>query len=200
MNKTIFAFVLTMIISYGAHAALMVEPHLGYEMSTMELISNLAPTADFGGKVTGTSLGARIGYKFPMMIWVAGDVDYTTGKLKFEDSTQTDGDVTRTTMFLDVGVDLPILFRAWAGYGFSDTAKLTQSGSADTTFKNGTALKLGVGFKVIPLLSINVEYIQRTLNDFESGTPATTQSASSIFSKSAKDTGMIVSVSAPFNF
>ncbi|HWU44238.1 MAG TPA: hypothetical protein VN132_12395, partial [Bdellovibrio sp.] len=111
-----------------------------------------------------------------------------SGKMKPDSGS--DADMKRNTFYGVVGVDLPILLRAWAGYGFSDQFVL------DTPYNStikGKSFKLGVGFTGLPFVSLNVEYLKSTADEITGGTLANS-------SPDSKHEAVMVSVSLPFVF
>lgn len=175
----------------SAKAGILIEPYFAMESGT--LTQKVANT-DIGGSTSATILGARLGYKLPLMLWVAADYSMATGG-KFKALTVS-YDYTRTNLNLDVGIDFPILFRAWLGFGLNNEMKLTE-GSTNTFFKEGGFTKLGVAYSGLPFISINFEYYTWAPNKYTDAN-GTTSSASSTFSD-LKDTGFNVGVSLPFN-
>lgn len=191
----VFSVLFVIAIATQAQARIMLEPYLGYEMdSKLKLESS---GTDIGGKTSGTTLGARVAYALPTMVWFG--VDYSLTKdAKFKGNfSSDDGKVDRSNLYVDVGVDLPVLARVWAGYGIMNSSKYKFDSGGETTLKDGTAIKLGVGFTALPLVSINVEVTSQDYKNYESGS----------FSGSVgdawethKETGLLLSVSAPFKF
>lgn len=189
---------------FSARAGIMIEPYLGYETG-----SQLAPATnsigDNSGQISGMNYGARIGYMAPMLFWVA--LDGTAGSSKFKAGntgtnvnfgTNMDADVSRTVAGLTVGVNLPILLRVWAGYNFMDNFQNKLSSTSATDKYEGTSYKAGVGLKLIPFLSLNLEVIQRayTKASGDSYTGSTTLTSSTRFSK-LEQSSVLVSVSLP---
>jgi hypothetical protein len=155
-----FFIAISFLLSVNAHAAgLLLEPILGYGMNTTTGTVK-ASGASFSTEANGLGLGARVGYILPLGLWFAGEyVTFleTDNKVK-EPAGQANGKVSSSTAFLDVGFDLPAIpLRFWVGYAFMNSATV-KSQAPDQEF-TGTGYKLGVGYKAIPLLSINLEYI-----------------------------------------
>ena len=98
----------------------------------------------------GAAFGARAGYGIgPLGL----ALDFmTTGSLKEEDDfTSKMTNIGATVMF-----GLPLI-RFWAGYIFSSQLKLETDGLSGT--EKGSGYKLGAGWSVFPLLSLNLEYL-----------------------------------------
>lgn len=138
--KLVIALMAT-CLSVQSFAGLLIDPYLG--MGQAKTTSDLATDGDSDGF---TSFGSRLGYSF---ILVSAGIDYQMVK------SESDGDdvnVTNTSFF--VGVDLPILLRAWAEYQISSDYDLDGS-NLDVEFKDGYSV--GVGFTGLPLVSLNLE-------------------------------------------
>jgi hypothetical protein len=196
--KKYLVFVLFGFLAVPATASLLVEPHLGYESSAVAVNTVATPWENDGFRTTGMSLGLRLGYKLPAVVWFAGDIDRSTGSITWVDSTanNTAGDFTRQDLYLVAGVDFPIFLRAWAGYGFSSSNELKYSGFSNTEKFSGTAMKAGIAFTGLPFINITGEVIMRTMKDYKNMS-GTTTSVSSVFS-TFKDAGVRIGLSIPF--
>jgi hypothetical protein len=200
--KNIFGL-FVFIFGFNAHAGFMAEPFLSYDMGTSKITTGAAtvvPGAEASSKVTGTSLGARLGYRFPNGVSLAAEYTTGSGKIKSDTAGVADEDSSKTAMGAVVGYDRG-MFRVYGGYGFTDEmTEKTTGASGDIKFK-GTNYKLGVGVMPIRHLSINFEYIVPKYTKYSD---ATTTSDTDIISDTylAKfDTSITaISISAPFDF
>jgi hypothetical protein len=149
--------------SIQAHAGLMLEPYLAFESGVLAEKSSLG--IDVSKKLTGTVLGARLGYSLPLLpVWFGIDYSLTTGgKAKADTPLSSDQDYKRQSAYATVGVQLPILANFWLGYGVLNDLELTSTGVSNK-LSGGSNMKLGVGFKLIPFLSINAELYQNKQN------------------------------------
>jgi hypothetical protein len=97
------------------------------------------------------------------------------------------------------GVALPVLpLRFWLGWNIMDRLSDTNSAGSDATLK-GMSFKVGAGYKVIPLLSLNAEYIMASYGSADVTTNGvTTTTTSSNYSFSHKI--LFLSASVPFEF
>lgn len=186
-------FLVSVGFASPSHAGLLLEPYLGYESSTLTLDDG---SVDSGGKATGVGFGARLGYKSPVMFWVAADYSSLSGATYKGAVSTNDGKLDTTSLYLDVGVDLPILFRLWAGYGLQSKSKFAGDAGTGGDIIYESPLKVGVGLTAFPIVSINVEYFTAKVKEIETGGSTTQGSAF----KTADNKGLVVSVSAPFNF
>lgn len=149
MKKLLAVVALTLGFVSVSQASVMVEPYLGYEFGKIK--------DAFQGDVKATNLGLRLAYKTPVMLWVGVDGTYgLTGTYDPDASGQPSGDFNRkTTVYGTLGIDLPILLRAWLGYSLVDDV---DTGSGGTL--KGDSMKLGLGFTGLPFVSLNLEYIK----------------------------------------
>ena len=145
--KKILVAMMIMIAGFQAQAGIYVEPYLAY---------NILGDTD-GTDTTGTNIGGRLGYSLPML--VSFGVDYNMGAY---DIDGIDADTTNLGAF--VAVDLPILLRGYASYYFSSDLE-----AGNVTY-DGSGVALGVGFTMLPFVSLNVEY--RTMSYDGSGAQA----------------------------
>jgi hypothetical protein len=126
------------------HADLLIEPIVGIHMGGKD---GQAPNRD---KFTGNGYGARIGVQ---KLGLMAGIDYQSHGITIKDNPTEDASMTETSLF--VGYDAPILFRVWAAYLLSGEVKYKGGTGKDT---DGSGFKVGVGLKLIPLLSLNLEY------------------------------------------
>jgi hypothetical protein len=75
---------------------------------------------------------------------------------------------------------------------------MTLQTTGGDTVATGTSIKGGVGFKFIPKVSLNVEYIVRNMTDEKIGSAASTKVTTTY--GTYKDVGAVVSISTPFMF
>lgn len=182
MKKMWLVLALFFGFSGAAHAGVMIEPYLGYEMGT-------ASGSGAEGKTNFTNFGARLAWTAPVMFWLGLDANIGMSG-KFKPDSGSDSDAKRTTYYGVVGVDLPILLRGWVGYGFSNTFKFDDSANTKWT---GKTTKVGVGFTGLPFLSLNLEYIKDTIDKVENDT-------SSNSSPNVDHSSVMFSVSLPLSF
>lgn len=187
--KAIMIAVLT-LFTVTANAGILVEPFLGFGGSTVKTEdTNGIPGSDTS---TGVGMGLRLGYKF-LVPWVALDYRLSSGEKVTDSVTQEKIDGSQTQLGVTGGVDLPLV-RFFAGYGFDNKFTLKPT-NGDTTFK-GTYTKVGVGFSLIPMLKLNLEYIINKYPKFTQG--GTEYDLSALYNKLEHNT-VFLSVSAPFN-
>lgn len=181
MKKLLVAVVVVMGFASVSNAGLLLEPYLGYEMGTFK--------DNAEGKMDGTLLGARIAWTAPVMFWAG--LDYSTtvsAKFKSDTSGVPDSDAKRNTLYAVVGVDFPILLRAWLGYGLMNEIKFSDYNNK----LKGKSTKLGVSFTGLPFICLNLEYLMESFDE-QDRTP-------SGLSPEAKNTAYVLSVSLPWEF
>lgn len=157
----------------SAQASILVEPYLGYTMSDYE-------TGTSSYDANGLIYGARLGYELPLL-WFA--LDYMMTDQTVETNPESDGSAQRIGAV--AGVTAPLGIRAWLGYYFSD--KFEFDGGSEL---EGSGFKLGVGFRLIPLLHMNFEYLSSTYD----------KSDGASISPEREINGFAVSLSVPVSF
>ena len=135
--------------------SILVEPAVGYGIGAME--------RDDVDSMNGFTLGARAGAS--MGIPFAG-VDFLMdiGNQTYSTDGMDDDSVLLTGLGIYAGANVPTIpLRAWAGYYFMyNTSQDTIGGNSDmitSLTTKGSAFKIGAGYKVIPLVSVNFEVI-----------------------------------------
>lgn len=146
-------------VSHNASASLLLEPHLGL---------NISGTGDQGSTeydYNGAQYGLRVGYQ--NLGFMAG-LDYTKSSYELESKTAgvtSNNDVSRNEWGLFAGYNFPILVRAWGAYYFSNTMEFDATG----TEYSGSTKELGVGFTGLPFLSVNLMYRMVTYDESKTG-------------------------------
>lgn len=190
------AFIGMAMLTQPAQAGLLLEPYIGYEVGTLE-----ADYTSGGGTLkydtSGVTFGARVGYTFPAMFWVGLDYSISSGDADVDsdpgNNYQSDTG-QRSSLFAVVGIDLPILLRVYAGYGFMNEFKIDDSASSTYT---GSAVKVGLGFTSLPFVSLNAEYIMSTYDTFEAN--GVERDIGSAPFSDAKQNALMLSASVPFD-
>ena len=166
MRSLILLSLLALFITPKAQAGFLIDPYVG--TGTAKTSFDLAGQSDDDDSLS--TYGARLGYS--ILLFSAG-IDYAKG-------TFGDVDFTNTSVF--VGVDLPILLRAWAEYFVNSDIDNDKLGSADFKMKDGTSI--GLGFTGLPFVSLNLE-VQNINYEMEYGaSKSDVQTAAYIFSVS----------------
>ena len=144
------------ILPVVAKASLLIEPHIGYNLSGKGTNDGVKDTYN------GGQYGLKLGYQ--TMGFMLG-LDYTKSsfELESEDSLGTaKTDMSRNEIGVFAGYDFPVLARVWAGYYFANTTKIDNTSDELT----GTTKEIGVGFKMLPLIltSVNLNFIYRMVD------------------------------------
>jgi hypothetical protein len=191
-NLSVILLTLLFCVAGQAKADLMIEPYLGYQMEKADLTSG---GADLGGKTNAVNIGGRLGYRMPLLhFWFAGDLDLIASG-KFKGNSVSNGDLSGTHIYADVGYDFPVLLRIWMGYGLSNATKAEYDGGGGSLeLSDGTNLKFGVGFTPLPLISLNIEYLTHDYAKYKTGT--TSGKTADVYD-AHKETGIMLSVSLP---
>lgn len=147
---------LTMTILPVAKASLLVEPHIGYNVSGKGTNDGVEDTYN------GGQFGLKVGYQ--TMGFMVG-LDYTKSSFELESKSAgvtTKSDLERNEIGVFAGYDFPVLARAWVGYYFSNKTKLKDSSDEFS----GNTKEIGVGFKMLPLIltSVNLNFIYRMVD------------------------------------
>lgn len=143
---------IAILTSISANASLLIEPHLGYNVSGGQAVYG-TQKYDY----TGAQYGARLGMQ---ALGFMGGLDYTHSSFNLKNTTiatsasSTDAS-TQDDIGVFVGYNAPILIRGWIGYYFSTKLKYPSNTS---DYYTGTATELGLGFTPMPLISLNVMY------------------------------------------
>lgn len=182
---------LIFILGVQAKAGVFVEPFLGYDQSTLKT-TDVGGTTD-GSTNSGMDYGARLGYELNQGLWFAIDYTAGSGKSKSDTAGTLDSDYTKSALGAVIGYNVG-RFSFWGGYGFSDSIKITQSGTADTDF-SGTNMKVGFGIKAVPHVSVNLDYI---IPKYTKITQSGVDYDVSTFYSKFDASGFMLSVSFPF--
>jgi hypothetical protein len=164
MRNLSLVCLLTAFITTSASAGFLIDPYIGAGQS-----KSTADVSSIDGAESFSATGARIGYSFLLL---SAGIDYQMGSIDKDK-------VTSTSVF--VGVDMPILIRAWAEVFTSSTYEQdTEVYGID--FKDGTSI--GIGFTGLPFVSLNVEVqnINYTMKNVPSIGDVDVKTAQTVFS------------------
>lgn len=162
--KLIGSLILTgFLFSTHAFSGLHLEPYIGAGKNVTDISFAQAALSDQDDDVSTSHVGARVGYSFLLL---SAGIDYEMA---------SSSDVSANNLAVFVGVDMPILLRAYGKYYLSSNID-NDNVDVDFEFKDGYAL--GVGFTGLPFVSINVE-VQSINYEFDGSGGAVTGDASS---------------------
>ncbi len=183
MKKWILVLFAANMLSITALADIYVEPSLGYNFGSYEA-KLTAPLPAAPGGTSGLGLGLKAGYSIATFFGGL-DVQYNMLSSDPDSASQPEDDLKETLIGISGGMDL-VLIRAWLGYYFSGSGK-----SDDVEFKSGSGFKIGVGYSLLPMVSLNAEYF---ITNYDDVTEA------SGFVQEMDFKNLLVSVSVPLSF
>jgi hypothetical protein len=184
--------ILIMLLGVQANAGFLAEPFIGYDQTTAKTTDVSA--TDGGSKNSGMDYGARLGFRFTQGYWVAAEYAGGSGTSKSDTTGTADMDYTRTALGAVFGYDYG-QFGFWGGYGFSDKLTIKATGSTDTVFA-GTNFKVGVGYRPMMHVSVNLEYV---IPKYTKVTVNSVETDLSTFYTKFDTSGAMLSVSFPFD-
>lgn len=157
MKKIILLVLPLIVLTYSkiSSAGLLVEPVFGFNIAK-DVSTN---DKDYQSG-QGIGYGGRLGYQAgPFQI----GGDYLNSSLDMS-SSDFDNNLKVQEYGAFVGFEFPILVRTYATYIFS-TSGDTKINSEKANLNGGDGFKIGVGFTLIPLLDLNLDYRKLSFND-----------------------------------
>ena len=196
---SIFSILFT-LFSLNASAGFYLDPYIGLERSAVSMTTSVAMSGIPAGtnitllSATGVTVGSRVGLKLLLPIWFALDGSMSNGKYTWDipGFTKDSTSVKKTSLFATVGFDFPILLRGWVGYGL-----MNEMQTDDTTFSGGSLMKAGIGLGMLPLISLNLEFITSKPGKVKDST-GTSVDSTAAFSK-LEEGSLLLSASFPLN-
>lgn len=182
-SSLLLSITLILFTAVDAKANVFIEPYFGYEAG--RAAATTTSGVDGNANASGTAFGARLGYAVPLL-WGAFDVVYATETTSGSTGGLTDTSAMRSSFGVVAGLKIPLL-RAYAGYGFADTLRLSPTSGSQTL--TGSSLKLGASFTGLPFINLNLEYIMTTYTSYDPN----------IFNKASANT-LLATVSLPWEF
>ena len=140
------------LVGQIANAGAFIEPYIGIQKGEV--------TDSSGDKVDskGTALGLRAGYQM-VIPWIALDVRLNKGTVE----SNPEEDYSGTDVGITVGASVPFV-RPFLGYVPAAKQKFEANGTSGEL--EGSALKLGLGIKILPLIDINLDQTTYTFKKF----------------------------------
>jgi hypothetical protein len=164
---TIVFFLTLVLFSGSSYALVLVEPYLGVGGGTLKWNYTVIGSSEAKGEwsLRGGGIGLRVAGEF---MYFFGGLDMLINSTTVKKVEPEEGESERDKLFsmgLVVGGELPMIpLRFWVVYNFID--KLGLNDEPKKVLK-GKGFKVGVGYKIIPLCSINLEFIRTTYSDLE---------------------------------
>lgn len=150
--KYILSFLI--LFSFQASASFLLEPYAGINTQSNwvadgETDKDPISGSTIGGRAGIQRMGFMIGLDGKIATWdVEGDINE---------------EITVTSYGLFVGYDFPILLRVWGTYVFGGTGEIENTGE----YLNPTGYSFGVGYKIFPFVSLNLETGAIKFTEFE---------------------------------
>lgn len=200
MKILLIMLALVLNLASRASAGLLLEPYVGYQTLLFDATFGdaVGPFTGQGLKVDGSGLGfgIRAGYGLANIFFA---LDYSSVNLKGTIKEQPAGgnltasDLTLTALGLTAGASLGIV-RPYLGYILDNQSK----SSTSTTY--GTSIKIGVGFSLMPKLTLNAEYYTANFTKSRSSSGVESTFGQTETFKTFKASGFGLNLSAPFEF
>ena len=184
MSLIRFFFLLLILLPTQGITGILVEPYLGYtSLKSSGTLKYTGIDADLEETtIKGPIYGARLGGGLSNF---AAGIDFMKGSL---DEEGDDSSMTNLGAFAMVSF---LTFRLWGTYLFSSSRTVIVDDSNTEGELKGTGLKAGLGWSILPYLSLNLEYM--TLN-------YTKEDIDEFSDLDVTEKGFLLSVSAPLVF
>lgn len=148
-NLALLFALIAFAFTSSAQAGLLLEPYMGMHVNSS--LTDNDCSSDCEKSISGMALGGRIGFQnFGFMLGLNGK------RATYDVEDSTSGDLVTTTIGVFAGYDFPILIRVWGEYIISGTGAWDDS-SSNAELNVGSGTTLGIGYKVIPFVSLNLE-------------------------------------------
>ena len=184
IRKSLMTLLAFTALSAAPAQALLLEPYVGYHFGSFK--DNSGAGSGSTESFNGFGFGARAAMTLTDMFFAG--VDFAMAPLTLEaDSGDTDIDYMSLGAVVGVGVSD---FRFWGGLNF-----INEFTFVDDSTGSGMGFKIGAGYKFIPLLSLNVEYLINPINESCDADDNCADINSDVSANS-----FFVSVSAPLSF
>ncbi len=144
------ASVLLIAVAQKANASILIEPVVGYTLSS----NFVSDKADLDANGTGLSYGGRLGWQ---NLGLQVGLDYLSSSIDLDDKDVKDP-LAMSEFAAFVGYEFPLFLRAYAGYIFSATAETKATNGTKAEFSEGSGMKAGLGFSLLAMLDVNLEY------------------------------------------
>lgn len=164
-----FFLVLFFGVFSQANAAILLEPVVGYNISSKLDIGSIGGVSAQNYTGRGMSYGGRLGYQ---NLGFQLGIDYLKSSIDYDDNDfKSNVDTSEWAGF--IGFKFPILLKVYAGYVFSGMGEADANdgagGKIDWEVSGGTGPKVGVGWTLFPFLDFNLEYRRVTYDEYKRG-------------------------------
>lgn len=179
MKKTLKILAVFSFMTSVSYAGPFVEPQMGY------VLGSYTDSSGATGSANGLGFGAQLGSDFLEIFYVAADFHYSMPSIAPSSASVTTS-ASHWALGATFGLTVPavgLIFRF--GYYFID--KLSYS----TSTYSGNAFKFGLGYKILPFLTANVDYLIHSLGTLDVSGSSTT------LATPFKDNVWMISLSSP---
>lgn len=152
-----FTLLLPLLFTLTARAGAWVEPGLGFNYASYKL-TDLSDGTNTG-KGSGLSASVKAGYIFTTNMALGLEYDYANGK-STDDTNSTEYTNTSNMLGVHFGYYQIGGIRVSLTYGISNSTKVKPETGFDSSYKQGAAYKIGLGYQVAPHVALNFEYLR----------------------------------------
>lgn len=168
------------IFSFHSQASFLLEPFAGMNFNGKFQADGSSDKDNF----SGTMYGARAGIE-RMGFMIGLDARLSN----WEIDNDAESELSTTSYGFFAGYNFPMLLRVWGTYVFGGDGTVKDSGD----FLQGSGFIIGIGYKVLPFVSINFESGNLSFAEFE------TEAGVNDEGRSDEATYYLLSVSVPIN-
>lgn len=157
---------LSLLFSANSFSAVLIEPVLGYNLGSKVNLKSTSSVSgeDYSGG-SGVGYGGRLGYQnFGFQL----GLDYLASTIDMDDK-DFKSDLTTSEWGAFVGFRFPVLLRVYAGYIFAASGESKDKAGDKMKFTGGSGYKAGLGWTLLPLLDLNLEYRKTAYEDYKVG-------------------------------
>lgn len=156
----LFILILAFLIISPAKAGILIEPVVGFNAASK---IDIKDGESYSGGL-GLGYGGRVGYQ---NLGFQLGLDFLKSSIDMDDKDfKKNVDATEWAAF--VGFEFPILVKVYAAYIFSAEGD-SKNALGKIKLEDGTGVKLGVGFTLLPFLDINLDYRRGTYDKTKVG-------------------------------
>lgn len=157
---------LSLLFSVHSYSAVLIEPVLGYNLgskTSFKSFDNVSGEDYTGG--SGVGYGGRLGYQnFGFQL----GLDYLASSIDMDDK-DFKNNLSTSEWAAFVGFRFPVLLRVYAGYIFAASGETKDGDGEKVEFSGGSGFKAGLGWTLLPLLDLNLEYRKTAYEDYKWG-------------------------------
>lgn len=159
-NLALLFVLVAMTFSSNAKAGFLLEPYMGMHFNSSYTDNDCVSDCD--KSISGVAIGGRAGFQnLGFMFGVSGK------RVSYDVEDSTDGDLATTTIGVFAGYDFPILLRVWGEYILSGTGAWNDS-STNQELNVASGTTLGIGYKIFPFISLNLEIGSLNFDEYTS--------------------------------